>query len=301
MHRQPLSFLVKLSVNSINCFLVSVTNTLVLCESSLVNNISNVFQSGVSVPVTNVLGVKKLDPKGRVSGWFIFLVSFISSGGLADISALVHHSISDIHLYESVKDLGSVGTCGGATAYFSYVDLSVRVRVYGLLSSTLAELQAIALVLECIPTSNSVMLFMNSQAFLDVCALLINSLISDMIKTWTNLPGIGDFNCAVIYSLHDAELSDGLYMALAKGFVLKEWVANIAYLLGPGSDGDLLVINLVCEFAEGHQFFIWILTAKLRVYYKKYGLLPRDGFVFLTISGLASMWSCIMVFDLESD
>ncbi|KAG9306459.1 hypothetical protein G9A89_003569 [Geosiphon pyriformis] len=353
MPQQPLSFLVKLSVNPINCFLASMTNMFASCGSSLVNNILNVFQSGVGVLVANVLGLldhngmcftwstfcqwKRLDPKGWVPGWFVSLVLFIFSGGLASIGALVYYFISDIHLCNfgfangclienrpgivsvytdgSVKGLGFAGTCGDTAAYFSDVDLSVEIRVYGLLSSTLVELQAIALALECISTSSSVMLFTDSQASLDMCASLVNSvgpnfcdkcwiekehihitiaskkllkkwykpsypsmvciycdlvkdsdhmflcawdanvkqkLISDTIKTWTSLPEIGDVNCAVTHSLHNVELSDSLYIVLAKGFVLKKWVANTVHLLGFKFDGGLLVINLVCEFVEGH-------------------------------------------------
>ncbi|KAG9304333.1 hypothetical protein G9A89_019895 [Geosiphon pyriformis] len=363
------------------------------CGSSLINNIPNVFQSGVGVLVADILGVmqylsmstfcqwKRLDLRGRVPGWFVSLVLFISSGDLASIGALVHHSILDIHLCNfgfanghlvengpgvisvytdgSVKDLGSAGTCGGAAAYFSNIDLSVRARVYSLLSLTLAELQAIAFTLEYISTSSSVMLFMDSQASLNkehicitiaskrllcadffadavtkskfmllvgmACQFIANAhqfiqhlfdacmdgiidlnLVKqfDMCRTfqvWYFDGGIhSGFFSSVTMALRSyfmKALYYGLYMALAKGFVLKEWVVDTVCLLSPGSDRGLLVINLVCEFAEDHQSSIWILTTKLRVYYKKHSLLPKDGFVFLTISGLVSVWFCKMVFD----
>ncbi|KAG9287244.1 hypothetical protein G9A89_008874 [Geosiphon pyriformis] len=86
-------------------------------------------------------------------------------------------------------------------------------------------------------------------------------------------------------------------MALAKGFVMKEWVTDTVRLLGPGSDRSLLVVNLVRGFAEGHRSAIWVATAKLRVHYEKQGLLPRDGSMIPVISGLASLWSRKMVRD----
>ncbi|KAG9302817.1 hypothetical protein G9A89_009594 [Geosiphon pyriformis] len=179
MPQQSLSFLVKLSVNPINCFLAGM-NMLASCRSLLVNNIPNVFWSGVSVSVADVLNM---------------------ISGLTGVGALVHHSILDVHLCDfgfansclvenkpgvvsiytdkSVKSLGSVGACGGVTAYFSDVDLSIDIRIYSLLFLTLVELQAITLALKCIPASSSVMLFTNSQAFLNVCVLLVNSVGSN--------------------------------------------------------------------------------------------------------------------------
>ncbi|KAG9306154.1 hypothetical protein G9A89_016058 [Geosiphon pyriformis] len=147
---QLLSFPFKLSINPINCFLISMTNTHALCGSSLVNNILNVFQFGVGV--LHFSQMKKTESQ---------------SGGLAGVGVLIHHSILDIHLCNfgfingclvenesgiisvytdgSVKGLDSAGAYGDITAHFLDIDLSVEVRIYGLLSLTLAELQAIAL------------------------------------------------------------------------------------------------------------------------------------------------------------
>ncbi|KAG9296577.1 hypothetical protein G9A89_015169 [Geosiphon pyriformis] len=217
-------------------------------------------------------------------------------------SCLVENRPGIVSVYTdgSVKNLGSAGTCGSVTAYFSDVDLSIRVRVYGLLSLTLMELQTITFALKCILTFSSVMLFTDSQTSLDMCALLVNSVGPDFhnkcwIKKehihitiaskglsvcWNKVKG----HSGVVGNKHadffaDTATKSNLYMTLAKGFMLKEWMADTVHLLGPGSDGGLLVINLVCEFAEGHQSSIWILTAKLRMYYEKHGLLPRDSFV----------------------
>ncbi|KAG9298241.1 hypothetical protein G9A89_002729 [Geosiphon pyriformis] len=49
------------------------------------------------------------------------------------------------------------------------IDLGLGIGVLGLLFSTLAEMQAIALALECVPPSSSVHLFSNSQTALDAC------------------------------------------------------------------------------------------------------------------------------------
>ncbi|KAG9287983.1 hypothetical protein G9A89_017578 [Geosiphon pyriformis] len=69
--------------------------------------------------------------------------------------------------------------------YFPCVNLDVGIRVYSLLSSTFAELRTIALTLDCVSASSSVVLYMDSQASLDMCASLDHSVDSDFhTKCW---------------------------------------------------------------------------------------------------------------------
>ncbi|KAG9295134.1 hypothetical protein G9A89_006115 [Geosiphon pyriformis] len=67
----------------------------------------------------------------------------------------------------SVAGLGTTGIKAGAAAFFEDVDMSLGIKVSGLVSSTLAELQAIALALKCVLPFSSVNLFFDSQAVLD--------------------------------------------------------------------------------------------------------------------------------------
>ncbi|KAG9290241.1 hypothetical protein G9A89_022217 [Geosiphon pyriformis] len=123
---------------------------------------------------------KKLDPRGPVPVWFVLLVEFINGGGLLNRVALSYCSaladslcdfgyvnkhlldsdLSSVTVYTdgSVKDLGSLGVCGGAAVYFPDANVSIRVKIDGLLSSIL-----------CVPTSWSVNLFTDNQALLNLC------------------------------------------------------------------------------------------------------------------------------------
>ncbi|KAG9294016.1 hypothetical protein G9A89_019354 [Geosiphon pyriformis] len=67
----------------------------------------------------------------------------------------------------------------GAGVFFSNIDLGLGIGVSGLLFSTLVEMQAIALVLECVPHSSSVCLFSDSQAALDACKLELDLVCLD--------------------------------------------------------------------------------------------------------------------------
>ncbi|KAG9298683.1 hypothetical protein G9A89_012751 [Geosiphon pyriformis] len=84
-----------------------------------------------------------------------------------------------------LKNAGTADVTGGAAAYFSSMNLNVGVRVYGLLSSTLSELQAVALALECVTSSCTVVLYLDSQAAIDVCVSKISLAVSDFcVPCW---------------------------------------------------------------------------------------------------------------------
>ncbi|KAG9307162.1 hypothetical protein G9A89_016990 [Geosiphon pyriformis] len=137
---------------------------------------------------------KRLNPHGPVPDWFdisvVFLVapySFLLA--LAGVGPLDIHGSNDFisvcdHLFRvdtdslsvytdgSVKNLGIIG-CRARTAVF------LRTLIWGLISSTLVELQTIALALECMPVAHSVHLFSDSQAALDACRLEFNLMYPD--------------------------------------------------------------------------------------------------------------------------
>ncbi|KAG9288053.1 hypothetical protein G9A89_017648 [Geosiphon pyriformis] len=199
---------INLLINSTNCFLAGATCVFKLCNLSLGGDLPDVFQAKHSIAVLDVLSLKsylcvvkslkrygivwkKLDPRGPVPVWFVSLVEFIKEDGLSNCVALSHCSaladfpcdfsyvnerllnsnLSFVTIYtnSSIKSLGSLDAHGGAAAYFPDANISIRVKMDGLLFSTLVELQAIALALEYVPISWSVVLFTDSQASLDLC------------------------------------------------------------------------------------------------------------------------------------
>ncbi|KAG9290044.1 hypothetical protein G9A89_010350 [Geosiphon pyriformis] len=80
-------------------------------------------------------------------------------GSLLDVlNCLLSSGLGFVTIYTdgSIKDFGLLGACGDAVTYFLDVNASVRIKVDELLFSILVKLQAIALVLECVPASQSV-------------------------------------------------------------------------------------------------------------------------------------------------
>ncbi|KAG9294403.1 hypothetical protein G9A89_001908 [Geosiphon pyriformis] len=191
-----------------NNFLSGMVCILLECNLSLGGFLTSSFRFHDGVPMSAILdkslflkylsslrhygiAFRKLDPCGLVPEWFGCSVAFLSgvppfllalsSVGLADICGfdgfvsvcdrLSQVGTDSLSVYTdgSVKNLGMTGCRAGAAAFFEDIDLGLGVCVQSLMSSTLAELQAVALALECIPVDHSVRLFLDSQAALDAC------------------------------------------------------------------------------------------------------------------------------------
>ncbi|KAG9290778.1 hypothetical protein G9A89_011741 [Geosiphon pyriformis] len=71
----------------------------------------------------------------------------------------------------SLSNLETVDIKARAAVFFEDIGMSLGVGVSGLMSSTLMELKAIALALECVPSFCLIDLFSDSQAALDACKL----------------------------------------------------------------------------------------------------------------------------------
>ncbi|KAG9298254.1 hypothetical protein G9A89_002742 [Geosiphon pyriformis] len=135
---------------------------------------------------------KRLDPKGPVSHWFTLICDFLDQSSISDdlhIEGLwnidvcnsgavfgLSHCLSSanmrvVNVYTdgSLRDLSSREIKCDAAAYFSDLDMSIGAKIGELVSLTMAELQMIALALECVPFDSFVMVYSNSQVVLDAC------------------------------------------------------------------------------------------------------------------------------------
>ncbi|KAG9299499.1 hypothetical protein G9A89_020670 [Geosiphon pyriformis] len=95
--------------------------------------------------------------------------------------------------------------------------------------------------------------------------------------------------------LNEAASFIDLFTALAKNFVLKNWVVDMLGCLDADSGRGALVVNFVCYFAKRHRSVIWLPVVELRSYYKKYNLLPHDGSFIPSVSGLSLLWSAEII------
>ncbi|KAG9301951.1 hypothetical protein G9A89_020995 [Geosiphon pyriformis] len=165
---------------------------------------------------------KKLDPHGPIPEWFrlsaVFLAGKNSSPArvllLANIGPLnilgssgfvsvcdcllqVNTRVLLVYTNGSLRNLGTVGCEAGAVAFFEDIGMGLGVGMSGLMSSTMAELQAIALALECVPVFSVVHLFSDSQSALDACKLELGLVVPDFRnRCWVECQHIAN----VIYS-----------------------------------------------------------------------------------------------------
>ncbi|KAG9286579.1 hypothetical protein G9A89_005347 [Geosiphon pyriformis] len=139
---------------------------------------------------------KWLDPRGLVPAWFELSIRFLegvssslvcsmllASCDFSDVlqsrefgiisASLFDSDVGRLSVYTngSLSNLGTVDMKTGTAVFFENIDMGLGVEVSGLMSSTLTELMAIALALECIPSSYSGNLFLDSQTALDACKL----------------------------------------------------------------------------------------------------------------------------------
>ncbi|KAG9306521.1 hypothetical protein G9A89_004718 [Geosiphon pyriformis] len=99
-------------------------------------------------------------------------LDILTSEEFSDLYCCLHElwsGLFEIFTDGLLKRFGSFNVAGSATAYFSTIDHSIGVRVHGLMSFILAELQAVALALEYVPSSSAVTVHLDSQAAINTC------------------------------------------------------------------------------------------------------------------------------------
>ncbi|KAG9303423.1 hypothetical protein G9A89_013749 [Geosiphon pyriformis] len=183
----PLSSPVHIRVSASNNFLAGMVHVLLNCNVSLGGSLVNSFRFRGGVPMSTVLSESRffrflpsLWQYGIAFHSVLFLDSVRSShtsplvlgnGGLLNIlefseyvlvrDCLLVTGVNSLSVYTDgfLSNLGTVGCRAGTAVFFEDIGMSLGVNVLGLMSSTLMELQTIALALECVPSSSSVRLF----------------------------------------------------------------------------------------------------------------------------------------------
>ncbi|KAG9302921.1 hypothetical protein G9A89_022338 [Geosiphon pyriformis] len=191
----PLLFPSHINVSPLNNFLAGVVRIFLGCDLSLGGLVTNLCdRTGSIFKWWTFKRWKKLNPRGPIPDWFNAVVRFLSGSGSSPVCSLLplNVDLSDVlescefdvvcncllevdsdHLFVFMDGflcgLGTLGMKAGAVVFFENIDLGLGVEVSGLVSSTMTELQAIALALKCVPPSCSVNLFSDSQTALDAC------------------------------------------------------------------------------------------------------------------------------------
>ncbi|KAG9291885.1 hypothetical protein G9A89_012170 [Geosiphon pyriformis] len=210
----PLLFPAYISISPSNNFLAGAVHIFSGCDLSLGGSLADAFYLQDGTPMSCVLGEKKtfkcwkrLNLRGSVLFWFDLSVCFfddVASSFICSSHAefldpsdvcqsfgfgVICNDLSNaganclsVYTDRSLCNLDTVDMKASAAVFFEDINSGLDVSVSGLVSFTLMELQAIVLVLECIPLFRSVDLFSDSQAALDVYRL--ESLLKNLDVNW---------------------------------------------------------------------------------------------------------------------
>ncbi|KAG9291472.1 hypothetical protein G9A89_021891 [Geosiphon pyriformis] len=315
----PFQYPVKLCVSPVNNFLVDVVKILMNIDFSLVNNLFNAFHypGYFSMPsilekflyFDSVYSLKCfgcLDPWGLVPLWFTIASKYFLNQSFSSFhSSVASNMFSSVQngLHEiwfgyfeaymdgSLKGAGSADVSSGAAAYFPVLGLGVGVRVCGLLSSTMVELQTVALALECVSSSSSVVLYLNSQAAIDVCIseMLLEVLDfrnhcwverkhvfnlirnKDLSVNWIKVKDyagvLGNME-ADRFAEHFLVADDTVVLGNAHHFV-RDVFRSICYACWEAGPGRNVVSANICKSANLHTYLMKALHKRLPVVVRK--------------------------------
>ncbi|KAG9305456.1 hypothetical protein G9A89_021174 [Geosiphon pyriformis] len=191
----------KLCVSPVNNFLAGVVKIFLDCDMSLNNLSVSAFCFSSGTLISTVLeaslfhdvsfsfkrfGVTfaeqlytknglKLNPRGSVPYWFTLVRDFLtmnvySSGVVSRLGqcfSSANMRVVSVYTDGLLKDLGLCEMKCNAAAYFSDLGLDIGAKISEMMSLTMAELQAIALALKCVPLNSLVVVYSDSQAILD--------------------------------------------------------------------------------------------------------------------------------------
>ncbi|KAG9297303.1 hypothetical protein G9A89_001992 [Geosiphon pyriformis] len=232
-------------------------------------------------------GSKRLDFYGPISDWFRLSAAFFN--GVISFFALssVSNDVGSLNIFGSgeflsvcdhfshvetgclfvytdgsLRNLGTVSCKAGTAAFFENIGLGLGVGISGVMSSTLAELQAIVLALECVPPSSSVCLFSDSQFVLDACKLELGLLHPDFyIKSHS---GVERNKQTDVIAGSDSLSSWFLLSCLDKCFlvandvVISDVFCSISRACWKISSGvKFLASDLVSEIDWSHFSLVW--------------------------------------------
>ncbi|KAG9290460.1 hypothetical protein G9A89_007191 [Geosiphon pyriformis] len=205
----PLQFSVRLRVALSNNFLAEIVRIFLINKISMMNNLLNAFLvlANILFELVNILALEETGSQ-RTCAFLVLLSTLFNNNSLVDVNDVLlldqffavknnllevwSHSIS-VFTDGFLKEFGSVDVTESAATFFLKIELGIEVRVIGLLFSTIVELQAVALVLECVPSFCSVEVYLDSQVALNACMErrhIANLIVQkDIFVSWLKVKG----------------------------------------------------------------------------------------------------------------
>ncbi|KAG9284982.1 hypothetical protein G9A89_009792 [Geosiphon pyriformis] len=190
------------------------------------------------------------------------ILGFSGFVSICDHLSRVNARVLSVYTNRSLRNLGTVGCKAGAVAFFKNIGMGLGVGVSGLMSSTMAELQAIALALECVPVFSNVYLFLDSQSALDAYK-------SELVKSHSGVLGnkhidviastdsVFDWFLPFCLDEHFLMADGNIVSGNSRHFVHDTFHAMCCACWEVGSGSKFLPDNLQADVDWSHSSLVW--------------------------------------------
>ncbi|KAG9294052.1 hypothetical protein G9A89_004920 [Geosiphon pyriformis] len=115
-------------------------------------------------------------------------------------------------------------------------------------------------------------------------------LLGDFVVKWEGISGLHSPSFCMLQTLSSCILDTLVCVALCKDFVFNNWFFEMVSVFGDLKLAGAKIVDFVHDFCLAFRDEVWLVCVKHCAFIKKHGLIPRDGSVPVSISGLSSLY-----------
>ncbi|KAG9304326.1 hypothetical protein G9A89_019888 [Geosiphon pyriformis] len=115
--------------------------------------------------------------------------------------------------------------------------------------------------------------------------------LESCMSSWKVLSGLSLSASCILQLLSACALDFLVFSTLFKGFVFKEWLQEAVFVFYVPKVAGVKIADFVHSICVAFRNDIWLVCAKHHAYMERNGLIPMDGSVSISISGLTSRFS----------
>ncbi|KAG9285598.1 hypothetical protein G9A89_009238 [Geosiphon pyriformis] len=120
-------------------------------------------------------------------------------------------------------------------------------------------------------------------------------LMNTYASVWETCSGLSHSTSCVLQSLSACTSNAVVGAAIYKGFVFNEWYCESFSVFKDSKTAAQNIMAFVCDFCLAFRDDIWLVYTKHRAVMKKSGLIPCNGSIPVSVSGLSSVFSSNVV------
>ncbi|KAG9298080.1 hypothetical protein G9A89_018163 [Geosiphon pyriformis] len=118
----------------------------------------------------------------------------------------------------------------------------------------------------------------------------LSVLFGDFAVKWEDIFGLYCSSSQVLRTFSLCIFNISVHVALCKGFVFNDWFFEVVSVFGDLKLAGAKIVDFVHNFCLAFRDEIWMVYVRHRVFMEKHGLIPQDGSMPVSISGLFSLY-----------